>query len=170
MFGAILGIAAKFIGGAAASGGAGGLLGGAAKLLGGGGMLSNLLQGGPLKEIFDLVSNFKSNFLGGASQQPPLGNFGGENNNNNVAAADGDKSAAQARLLEKIEKLLSRLEKLSGEGGNGQGANGQGGCRCNSNNGFDRIRDLLRQLIGTTNNQNQASFQFSRSQYLNIQA
>lgn len=162
MFGAIIGVAAKFIGGAVASGGAGKLLGG----IGGGGLLSslgNLIKGGPLKEIFDMVSNFKSNFLGGASQQPPLGNFGQDNG---ASAANGGKSAAQARLLERIEGLLSRLEKLRG----GQNGNQQDGCRCDSSNGIDRIRELLRQLIGSGNDQNQASIQFSRSQYFNIQA
>lgn len=160
MFGAIIGIAAKFIGGAAASGGIGKLLGG---LGGGGGLLSNLIKGGPLKDIFDMVSNFKSNFLGGASQQPPLGSFG---QGGNEANPTGAKSAAQARILDRIENLLNRLEKLRG---NGQNADSQGGCRCSSN-GFDRIRDLLRQLTGADNNGNQVSMQFTRSQYLNIRA
>ncbi|NOT46933.1 MAG: hypothetical protein HOP17_04185, partial [Acidobacteria bacterium] len=62
---------------------------------------------------------------------------------------------------------LSRLEKLRGQGGP-EGTN-QGGCKCGSD-GIDRIRQLLRQLIGSDNDRSQASFQFSRSQYLNIQA
>lgn len=156
MFGAIIGVAAKFIGGAVASGGAGGILGG-------GGLLGSLFKGGPLKEIFDLVSNFKSNFLGGASQQPPLGNFG---QGNEAAPADGQRSGPRAQLLDRIERLLDRLESLRGQGG--QDGNSQDGCRC-SNNGIDRIKDLLRQLIGSDNDRSQASFQFSRSQYLNIQ-
>jgi hypothetical protein len=155
MFGAIIGVAAKFLGGAVASGGAGGILGG-------GGLLGSLFQGGPLKQIFDLVSNFKTNFLGGADQQPPLGNFG----QRDEAAPTGDRrSATEARLLDRIERLLDRLERLRG----GQEGNEEDGCRCNSSNGFDRIRDLLRQLLGDGNDQNQASIQFSRSQFLNIQ-
>jgi hypothetical protein len=156
MFGAIIGIAAKFIGGGMAAGGAGGILGNV-----GGGLLGSLFQGGPLKEIFDLVSNFKSNFLGGASQQPPLGNFG---QRDEAAPANNRSSRAQDRLLDRIEGLLNRLERLRG----GQEGNDEGGCQCSSN-GIDRIRELLRQLVGSGNDQSQASFQFSRSQFLNIQ-
>ena len=75
MFGAIIGVAAKIIGGGFAAGGAGGILGNI-----GGGLLGGLFNGGALKEIFDLVSNFRSNFLDRASQQPPLGNFGQQDN------------------------------------------------------------------------------------------
>jgi hypothetical protein len=159
MFGAIIGVAAKLIGGGAAAGGAGGILGSL-----GGGLLGSLFQGGPLKEIFDMVSNFKTNFLGGADQQPPLGNFG----QRDEAAPTGDRrSAAQGQLLDRIERLLDRLERLRG----GQEGNQEDGCRCsdNGNNPIDRIRDLLRQLLGDGNDQNQASIQFSRSQFLNIQ-
>ncbi len=157
MFGAIIGVAAKFIGGAVASGGAGGILGG-------GGLLGSLFKGGPLKDIFDLVSNFKSNFMGGAAQQPPLGNFG---QGDATAPTNDRQSRVQDRLLDRIEGLLNRLEKLRG----GEG-NDRDGCRCSSggNDSIDRIRDLLRQLVGSSNDRSQASFQFSRSQYLNIQA
>lgn len=157
MFGAIIGVAAKFIGGAVASGGAGGILGG-------GGLLGSLFQGGPLKEIFDLVSNFRSNFLGGASQQPPLGNFGQDNE---AAPTEGRRSAAHSQLLERIERLISRLEQLNGQ----QGAQ-ENDCQCsssNGSNGIDRIRELLQQLLGEGSDQSQASFQFTRSQFINIQ-
>jgi hypothetical protein len=155
MFGAIIGVAAKLIGGAAGAGGAGGILGG-------GGLLGSLFQGGPLKEIFDLVSNFKTNFLGGASQQPPLGNFG---QRDDFAAPTNDRrSRAQERLIDRIEGLLNRLERMRG----GE-ANDEGGCQCSSSNGIDRIRELLRQLVGSGNDSSQASFQFMRSQFLNIQ-
>lgn len=155
MFGAIIGVAAKFIGGAAASGGLGGILGG-------GGLLGSLFKGGPLKEIFDMVSQFKSNFLGNADQQPPLGNFG--QRDNFQADQSGDRrSRVQDRLLDRIENLLNRLERVRGQGGDDQG-----GCRCDGNQ-IDRIRDLLRQLVGSGNDRSQASFQFTRSQFINIQ-
>lgn len=161
MFGAIVGIAAKFIGGGALAGGA---AGGAGGILGGG-LLGSLFQGGPLKDIFQMVSNFKSNFLGGASQQPPLGNFG---QRDNAAPANGRRPVAQERLLDRIEGLINRLEGLRG-GQENQRTNGQDGCQC-GNDGIDRIRDLLRQLIGSGNDRGQASFQFTRSQFVNIQA
>lgn len=162
MFGAIIGVAAKFLGGGAAAGGAGGILG---KV--GGGLLGGLFQGGgPLKEIFDLVSNFKSNFLGGASQQPPLGNFG---QRDDVGSTSNDRrSRGQERILDRIEGLLNRLERMRGREGNDED-----GCRCSNgggDNSIDRIRDMLRQLIGSGNDRSQASFQFTRSQFINIQA
>lgn len=163
MFGAIIGVAAKFIGGGMAAGGAGGILGG---IGGGGGLLGSLFNGGALKEIFDMVSNFKSNFLGGASQQPPLGNFGRPDDSSS-ARADDRNSRVQERLLDRIEGLLNRLERLRGEEGNEENA-----CQCNNSNGgssIDRIRELLRQLVGSSNDQSQASFQFTRSQFINIQ-
>lgn len=163
MFGAIIGIAAKFIGGGALAGGA---AGGAGGILGGGGLLGSLFQGGPLKEIFNLVSNFKSNFLGGASQQPPLGNFG---QRDHVGQTSNDRrSRGQERILDRIEGLLNRLEKMRGREGNDED-----GCRCSNgggDNSIDRIRDMLRQLIGSGNDRSQASFQFTRSQFINIQA
>lgn len=162
MFGAIIGIAAKFIGGGALAGGA---AGGAGGILGGGGLLGSLFQGGPLKDIFEMVSNFKSNFLGGASQQPPLGNFG---QRDNAAPANDRRSGAQGQLLDRIEGLLNRLERLRGGQGD-QRATEQEGCQC-GNDGIDRIRDLLRQLVGSGNDRGQAAFQFTRSQFTNIQA
>ena len=155
MFGAIIGIAAKVIGGSALSGAAGGILGQI-----GGGLLGGLFKDGPLKEIFDLVSNFKSNFLGGASQQPPLGNFGGRED---TAPTNDRGSAVRDRLLDRIERLLDRLDRVSG-----QETNQADGCQCGSD-GVDRIRKLLRQLIGSGNDQNQVSFQFTRAQFSNIQ-
>lgn len=162
MFGAIIGIAAKVIGGAMGAGGAGGILG---SIGGGGGLLSSLFQGGPLKEIFDMVSKFKSDFLGGADQQPPLGNFG---QRDNLAAGGGRR---QERLLDRIDSLLDRLERLRGED---QTNETEGGCQCDNstnsgNSSIDRIRELLRQLVGTSSTESQASFQITRSQFLNIQ-
>ena len=147
MFGAIIGIAAKVIGGGALSGG-GGILGGLLGGGGGGGILSSLFKGGPAQEIFNMVSSFKSNFLGGASQQPPVGGFGQSNN-----AQGGDQ--AVDRLTSKIERLLDRLESLRSQQ--------QGGS------GFDGIRDLLRQFLDSSGSRSQVSFQFSRSQYTNMQ-
>ena len=155
MFGAIIGVAAKFIGGSALAGGAGGILGQI-----GGGLLGGLFKDGPLKEIFDLVSNFKSNFLGGAAQQPPLGNFGRQDAN---GPAEANRPAVRERILDRIERLLDRLEGM-----NGSQPNQADGCRCGSDS-VDRIRDLLRQLLGSGNDQNQVAFQFTRSQFLNIQ-
>jgi hypothetical protein len=155
MFGAIIGVAAKFIGGGLAAGGAGGILG---KI--GGGLLGGLFKDGPLKEIFDMVSNFKSNFLGSADQQPPLGNFGRGND-----FAPAGRRQSQNRLLDRIEALLDRLERMQDRG---QERAGEDECRC-GNDSFDRIRELLRQLVGTSDTESQASFQITRSQFLNIQ-
>ena len=158
MFGAIIGIAAKFIGGGAAAGGAGGILGG---LLGGGGggILSSLFKGGPAKEIFDMVSKFK-NLIGGADQQPPVGGFG---------RGFGPQQATRGldQLVGRIENLLNRLEGLRNQEND---TNGSNGCCGNNGSGGNTIRDLLRSFLDSTNSQNQVSFQFSRSQYTRIQA
>ncbi len=160
MFGAIIGIAAKFIGGGAAAGGAGGILGGLFKA-GGGGILSSLFKGGPAKEIFDMVSKFKS-LVGGADQQPPVGGFG--------RGFGGPQQANRGldQLVGRIENLLNRLEGLRNQD---NGTNGSNSCCGNNNNGSgNTIRDLLRSFLDSTNSQSQVSFQFSRSQYTRIQA
>jgi hypothetical protein len=158
MFGAIIGIAAKFIGGGAASGAVGGILG---KL--GGGLLGGLFKGGAAKEIFDMVSNFRSNFLGGAAQQPPLGNFG--RGDDFCSTPENNRSRIRERLLDRIDRLISRLEGLRGQDEGSEGA-----CRCNSSSdGIDRIRELLRQLVGSSNDQSQVGFQFTRAQFTNLQ-
>lgn len=64
---------------------------------------------GVAKDVFSLVSNFKSNFLDKASSQPPLGNFQQSSTKGSPLSSN-----RMGQLLNMFERLFGGMEKPTG--------------------------------------------------------
>ncbi len=89
--------------------------------------LNALLTGnliGVARDVFDLVSNFRSNFLDRAAKQPPLGNF------------QTPSTAASPLSSKRMGEFLNLFERLSG------GFNSKDGLR-KIYNALNIIKDMF---------------------------
>lgn len=94
------------------------------------------------KDVFGLVSNFKSNFLDRASSQPPLGNFQQASNLSTPLS-----SRRMSEVLNMFGKLFSGMERTPG---------------------LNRIYNALNVIKGTFDNYNHFDNRASRSAFTNI--
>ena len=97
---------------------------------------------GVAKDVFSLVSNFKSDFLSRASSQPPLGNF------------QMPSTAASPLSSNRMDEMLNLFTRTFGNNG--------------MTEGLSKVLDAFRTIKGTFDNYNHFDNQATRSIFSNM--